>query len=76
MVEQDIFETILSFLPVPTICMLESSCSLLREMVVLTRVYRKRFQKISTKTSHQEEPLSQLESSTHFKRLLAEYYHR
>ena len=72
LVEPSIFETIFHCLSFPCVCSMESCCTQLRDMVVLTRVYKKRFKKIANKGV--EEELTQYESSKYFKKLLSDYY--
>ena len=76
LVEPDIVETIFSYLSVSCICMVESSCTQFREMVVITRVYKKRFQKINNTISYYDDEFSDIENSNFFKKMLAEHFLR
>ena len=76
LVEPDIVETILSYLSVPCICMVESSCSQFREIVVITRIYKKRFEKISKTISVNDDDLTDMENSCYFKKMLADHFLR
>ena len=76
LVEPDIVETIFSYLSVPCICRVESSCTQFREMVVITSIYKKRFQKINNTVSNHNDDLTNIENSNHFKKMLAEHFLR
>ena len=85
------FEMIFNYLDIRSISRLESCCSLLRDLVVQTSIYKRRLRRISGRSRGEEEENrgdrrgkgefveeehSQVENSRHFKKKLYEYYHR
>ena len=84
--EPSLFEMIFNYMDVRSISRLESCCSMLRDMVVQTNIYKRRWRRICTRRGEEDENMerkvvvdeefSQVENSRYFKKKLYEYYHR
>ena len=86
-VEPSLLLTVFDYLDLRSISRLESSSSQLREMVVQTSIYKRRWKEIKQRTDEgsadtgrrmkvDTEWDSKMESSRHFKKKLSEYYLR
>ena len=74
---------VFDFLDVRSISRLESCCCQLQDMVVETRIYKRKWRGVNEKAGARrsledvgKEELSQMASSRHFKKKLSEYYIR
>ena len=78
MVEPSLFKTIFEYLDLRSVLRLETTCTLLRDMVIQTRIYRRKHRVICGSLSTGDvlgEDL-QIEESLHFKKKLADYFYR